>query len=86
MSVEGTALQTPQQKQSGSSCDATGSLDAVVRRTVSIKILKEYARDRLPRDSPLREVLLAEEDHISVNEFLGKIKTWLVLVRQTGGT
>lgn len=81
MSVEATALQPPQQKQSLSSCGAPGSLGAGVRRTVSIKILKEFARDRLPRDAPLKEVLLAEDDEIPANEFVGKTKTWLALLR-----
>ena len=81
MSVEATALQPPQQKQSGSSSDTTGSLGAVVRRTASVKTLKEFARERLPRGSPLREVILAEDDVVPVNELVGKVKTWLTLLR-----
>lgn len=49
---------------------------------VRIVGLKEFARDRLPPDHPLREVLLAEEDILTPEEFLAKLTVWCVLVNR----
>jgi len=52
---------------------------------VSIVSLKEFAKNRLARDSSLLEVLLAEPDELEVNAFLAKVGIWLRLLRREGG-
>jgi len=52
----------------------------VSRRHVNLRALKVFVRERLPSGSPLREVILIEDNEIPVNEFVGKIKTWLTLL------
>jgi hypothetical protein len=42
---------------------------------VSMKLLKEFAQ-RLPIDSPLRVLILAEPDSLPVEEFLYKSQVW----------
>jgi hypothetical protein len=45
---------------------------------IDIRPLKEFARKKMPL-SPLREVLLIEEDVIDANAFLAKLPLWLRL-------
>lgn len=47
---------------------------------VRLEPLKEFARTRLQQDHPLRDVLLAEADTLSPEEFLAKLPMWCVLV------
>ena len=70
MSAEAAVPRSPQQNLRHDS-----------HRSVSIRALKEFAQERLPKASPLRDVLLTEDDEISVHEFVGKAKTWLALLR-----
>lgn len=49
---------------------------------VNIKSLKLFAYEKLPEGSPLREVLLVENDEITVEEFLIKMDLWLKLSRK----
>jgi len=51
-------------------------------RSVSIETLKAFARDRLPTDSPLRDLLLTEPDELPSSELLVKTSVWLRLLRQ----
>lgn len=44
--------------------------------------LKEFARNRLPPEHPLRDVLLAEPDILTPEEFLAKLAVWCVLVNR----
>jgi hypothetical protein len=53
-----------------------------LRRKIDIRRLKRFALEHLPRDSPLRDVLLAEEDELSVQDFLAKMDLWLKLLRR----
>lgn len=47
---------------------------------VNIKLLKIFARERLPKHSTLRELILAESgDEIDAHEFVGKAGTWDLL-------
>lgn len=48
---------------------------------IVIRRLKDFAL-RLPEDSTLKRVLLAEEDMLSVEEFLIKLPLWLRLSNQ----
>jgi hypothetical protein len=50
---------------------------------INIRPLKDFAVCRLPATSPLREVLLREEDEISVMSFLDRLPIWLLLIRWT---
>jgi len=51
-------------------------------RTVSIELLKAFARDKLPVDSPLRDLILAEPDRILASELAVKIPMYLQLLRR----
>ena len=46
---------------------------------IKINALKEFASQRLPRNAPLREVLLSEEDELEVDVFLARLPIWLKL-------
>ena len=46
---------------------------------IKMKALKEFASQRLPRNAPLREVLLSEEDELEVDVFLARLPIWLKL-------
>ena len=52
---------------------------------VNVRPLKAFASTRLPRDCPLRQVLVAERDTLNANEFLAKMETWLKLLRLRRG-
>lgn len=47
--------------------------------SINITKLREYAFTQLPRDSALREVLLAEDGEIDVSIFLARVSVWLRL-------
>lgn len=46
---------------------------------INIRRLIEFAFTQLPRDSALREVLLAETGEIDVSTFLARVPVWLRL-------
>jgi len=48
---------------------------------ISMKALKRFALEKLPDHSPLRTVLISEDDEISASEFVGAAKVWLALLR-----
>ena len=47
---------------------------------VSTRRLKEFILNRFADDHPLRQVILAERDSLTIAEFLAKLETWLVLL------
>lgn len=47
---------------------------------VAFGAVREFARARLPPGHPLRDVLLAEADVLTPEEFLVKLEVWCVLV------
>ena len=51
---------------------------------VDIHRVKLWAKVNLSEISHLREILLLEEDHLSVYEFLAKMDIWLKLVELEG--
>ena len=53
------------------------------RFKIDIRPLKAFVSVKFPKDSPLREALLAERDVLSAQEFLAKMETWLNLLRVT---
>jgi len=54
-------------------------------RRVDIRSLRKLAEERLPRGSPLRELLLTERDELEAREFLAKLDVWLRLLRRLYG-
>ncbi|MDI6819862.1 MAG: hypothetical protein QMC89_03040 [Candidatus Hodarchaeaceae archaeon] len=46
---------------------------------MNLKPLKKFALERLPKESSLREVILAESDEITTQDFLAKVDVWLKL-------
>jgi len=53
--------------------------DKKLENNVNIARLKKFALECLPRDWPLCEVLLAENDSIPILVFLARLKIWLQL-------
>jgi len=51
---------------------------------VSLKSLKVFARERLPANSMLAQVILAEDDEVFAFELAGKARIWLALLRVEG--
>jgi len=51
----------------------------IQERTLLSGRLKNIA-SRLPKDHPLRQVLMVEADQIEQEEFLAKLRTWLRLL------
>ena len=41
--------------------------------------LKELALTVIPKEHPLRDVILAEKDFLTVDEYLAKMEVWLFL-------
>ena len=50
-------------------------------RLVDIRALKRWAANHLYRDSKLRELIIREDDYLSVDEFVYKMMVWLGLSR-----
>jgi len=46
---------------------------------INMKKLKEFAYQRLPRNNPLREVIISEDDELDPNVFLARLSVWLKL-------
>jgi hypothetical protein len=46
---------------------------------ISIRKLKDFAFAQLPKDWPLREILLSEEDELDIYVFLARLPVWLKL-------
>lgn len=50
-----------------------------LKTELNIQRLKEFALTKLPRDSTLREILLAETKEIDISTFLARLPIWLRL-------
>jgi hypothetical protein len=48
---------------------------------VDIRTLKAFVSENFPKDSPIRIAILAELDTLDARELVGKIGTWLNLLR-----
>lgn len=48
-------------------------------KTVDITSLKEFVKRRLPLGSPLRIVIVSDDDKMRVDAFLAKLSVWLRL-------
>jgi len=49
---------------------------------VNIEPIKVIAFQRLPLDHPLRKLLLAERTLLKPEEYVAKVESWLVLLRE----
>ena len=47
--------------------------------TISMSRLKQWVLQKLPRELKLRELILSEKDILTVDEFVTKLETWLLL-------
>ena len=47
--------------------------------TVRIDRLKQWVLQKLPKESKLRELILSEKEILTVDEFVTKLETWLLL-------
>jgi len=48
---------------------------------INIRKLKDFAFAQLPRDWPLREILLSEEDELEIYTFLARMPIWLRVLK-----
>ena len=48
---------------------------------ISIRRLKSFAFSQLPKEWPLRDIILSEEDELDVRIFLARLPVWLRLSR-----
>jgi len=55
-------------------------------KMVNMRSLKSFALAEIPKGHPLREVLLAEKDEISVSLFLARLPIWMQLSRFKKGS
>ena len=46
---------------------------------VKIDRLKQWVLQKLPKESKLRELILSEKEILTVDEFVTKLETWLLL-------
>lgn len=49
---------------------------------IDMRRLKVFAKTKLSMNKGLREVLLAEDDELPIDEFLVQIKLWLRLIER----
>lgn len=52
---------------------------------VDIRPLKEFASSKCRSDSLLKKVLAVEPDNLPAQEFLGKMRTWLAILKEEAG-
>ena len=50
-------------------------------KIINIRSLKNFAFEKLPKSSILRELLLDEKEELWMEEFLAKLDLWLKLLR-----
>jgi hypothetical protein len=49
---------------------------------INIRSLKQFAFEMLPKESPLRDLLLTEKDELPAEEFLIKLDVWFKLLKK----
>ena len=54
----------------------------LIKKKVSLKPIKQFVERNFPHDSTFREVFLAEEDDIKIEEYIAKVPTWLRLAKK----
>lgn len=53
---------------------------------INLREFKEFVRNRYGSDSPLYQVIVAEKDEVSCEEYAAKFLTWLKLIRISSTT
>jgi hypothetical protein len=51
-------------------------------KKISMKPLHRFAKDKLPRESLLREILLMEKQELSPEQFVDRMQIWLRLMER----
>ena len=54
----------------------------MLKRRVLLRRLKDFALEKLPAGSALRDVLLAEDDELDAEAFVTKTDVWLKLLKR----
>jgi len=54
----------------------------LTKRRILTRQLKDFALEKLPKGSALRDVLLAEDDELDAEVLLAKADVWLKLFKQ----
>lgn len=49
---------------------------------IPTRAIKSFVLSRLPPDHPLRQVILAEKENLTREEFVAKMEVWLILLSQ----
>ena len=52
------------------------------KRMILMRKLKDFAFEKLPKGSALRDILLAEDDELDDEVFLAKTDVWLKLLKR----
>jgi hypothetical protein len=52
-------------------------------KIINIRSLKQFAFEMLPKESPLRDLLLTEKDEMPAEEFIIKLEIWLKLLKKS---
>jgi len=52
---------------------------------INIQRLKDFAFSEIPKDWPLREILITESEEVDVSTFLARLPVWLKLLRMERG-
>lgn len=55
-----------------------------VPRSINIRTLKMFALTQMPKDQPLRDILLAENEELDIYTFLARLPIWLQLSKLNG--
>ena len=53
-----------------------------IKKVISIKPIKQFVERKFPYNSTFREIFLAEEDNIKIEEYIAKVVTWLRLAKK----
>jgi hypothetical protein len=51
-------------------------------QNIDIRVLKNFVSARFESSSLLRKVIVAEPDYLPAEELVGKIGTWLAILRE----
>ena len=54
--------------------------DQAQKKMLCMRKLKEFAATDIPKDHPLRDVLLMEKDFLTPEEFIAKLEIWMHLM------
>ena len=58
------------------------SYSARMQQEIDIRVLKHFVSARFGSSSLLKKVIVAEPDYLPAEELIGKIGTWLAILRE----